>query len=209
MMADDVAETLPMFPLSTVLLPGTVLPLHVFEPRYRALMDEVMAGDRRFGVVLIERGHEVGGDDERAGTGTVASIVDTEHLPDGRWVVVAVGAERIRVVRWLPDDPYPRAEVEPWPDDVDEVPDGALDEVDRRLRRVHALARELGAEPPESFELADDPLAASYQATGLAGLGPLDAHRLLACPGPGSRLAQLRDLLAEQEEILRFRLGAS
>jgi Lon protease-like protein len=94
-----------MFPLGTVLLPNAHLPLHIFEPRYRALIRDVLAGDGEFGVVLIERGHEVGGGDARFAVGTVARVVQSAELPDGRWLVDAVGTERFRVTEWLPEDP--------------------------------------------------------------------------------------------------------
>src|SRR5438445_9063509 len=102
---------LPMFPLQTVLFPGVAMPLHVFEPRYRALTRHCLDGDGRFGVVLIERGSEVGGGDVRVSVGTRALIVESAELPDGRWVLMVVGVERVEVSRWLPDDPYPQAEV--------------------------------------------------------------------------------------------------
>src|SRR5437773_454261 len=100
-----------MFPLGTVVFPHAVLPLHVFEPRYRAMMRDVLAGDQEFGVVLIERGSEVGGGDVRFGVGTLAHIVQSSELSDGRFALAAVGVQRFRVERWLPDDPYPRAEI--------------------------------------------------------------------------------------------------
>src|SRR3984885_12142090 len=78
---------LPMFPLGTVLFPHAVIPLHVFEPRYRALMRHCLDADRRFGVVLIERGSEVGGGDQRASVGTQGVITRAAELPDGRWVL--------------------------------------------------------------------------------------------------------------------------
>jgi Lon protease-like protein len=106
----DVIE-LPMFPLGSVLLPSTLISLHVFEDRYRALARDCIAGDRRLGVVLIERGREVGGGDVRFDVGTRAVIADAVELDDGRWIMILVGEERVRVQRWLPDDPYPRAEV--------------------------------------------------------------------------------------------------
>ena len=108
---------MPMFPLGSVLVPGLLLPLHVFEPRYRALVHDVLAADGRFGVTLIERGSEVGGGDERTAVGTAAQIVQAEESPDGRWGILAVGEERIRVLRWLDDDPYPRAVAEPLVDE--------------------------------------------------------------------------------------------
>src|SRR4051794_29363897 len=103
---------MPMFPLGSVLLPGAVLPLHVFEPRYRTLVDACLAADEHeFGVVLIDRGHEVGGGDVRRRAGTVARMMQVAELEAGRYAVVAVGTRRIRVERWLDDDPYPRADV--------------------------------------------------------------------------------------------------
>ena len=86
-----------MFPLGAVLFPSMVLPLHVFEPRYRALTRDCLAGDRRFGVVLIERGSEVGGGDVRFSVGTAAQIVEAAELPDGRFALGTVGVQRVRV----------------------------------------------------------------------------------------------------------------
>ncbi len=102
---------LPMFPLGTVLFPYALLPLHVFEPRYRVMVRRVMEGDHEFGVVLIERGSEVGGGDVRFDTGTIARVVQAAELPDGRYALATVGMSRARVLRWLADDPYPQAEV--------------------------------------------------------------------------------------------------
>ncbi|NIR36678.1 MAG: hypothetical protein GWO22_12010, partial [Actinobacteria bacterium] len=88
------------------------MPLHVFEDRYRELMNTVTTTDRRFGIVMIDRGSEVGGSDERTDVGVLVEIAEEEQLEDGRWVLLAVGVGRIRVIEWLPDDPYPRAVVE-------------------------------------------------------------------------------------------------
>jgi Lon protease-like protein len=80
-----------MFPLGTVLFPGGVVPLHVFEPRYRALTGYCLERDERLGIVLIERGSEVGGGDVRFRVGTRGVIARAQALPDGRWLVVVVG----------------------------------------------------------------------------------------------------------------------
>src|SRR6478736_2124730 len=160
-------ETMPMFPLGTVLLPGAVLPLHVFEPRYRSLVQDCLAAeDHEFGVVLIDRGQEVGGGDVRRVVGTVARMAQVAELEGGRYAVVAVGTRRIRVERWLDDDPYPRAEVEDWPHD--ETADGEEElaelygRVGSRVRRVAAWAIGLGdvAGDP-STDRSDDPLVGS------------------------------------------------
>ena len=199
----------PMFPLGSVLLPGMVLPLHVFEDRYRALVRDCMAGDRQFGVTLIERGSEVGGGDIRAMAGTVAQIIQADELPDGRWAMVAVGTHRVRVREWMPDDPYPRAEVEDWPDVPATDPEGAVAAYEARvaqLRRILALAVELGAEADPMVELADDAEVGSYQIGVLSPIGALDRQRLLTAPGPQQRLDLLEELLDDQELMLRARL---
>ena len=89
---------MPMFPLGSVLLPNGVLSLHVFEPRYRALVTDCVAAEHHeFGVVLIDRGSEVGGGDVRRQVGTVARMVQVAEVDDGRFAVIAVGVARIRV----------------------------------------------------------------------------------------------------------------
>ena len=197
-----------MFPLGTVLFPSVFLPLHIFEPRYRRLARYCLDGDQEFGVVLIERGSEVGGDDVRTSVGTVARIVEAAELDDGRWVLGTVGTRRIRVREWLPDDPYPRADVEAW-DDLD--PSATTAEsyagVVARLRRVLAQKAEL-AEPATdaTIELSDDPALGSFQVAAVAPLGPADQQRVLLAEGPDERLLLLEVLLTEESDYLAARL---
>jgi Lon protease-like protein len=95
--------SLPIFPLpNCVLLPGGLLPLHVFEPRYRLMTRRVLDADHEFGVVLIERGSEVGGDDVRTSIGTVARIIEAAELDDGRFVLLLRGVGRAELARELP-----------------------------------------------------------------------------------------------------------
>ncbi|MEQ1786754.1 MAG: LON peptidase substrate-binding domain-containing protein [Acidimicrobiales bacterium] len=199
-----------MFPLGSVLLPTVGLPLHVFEPRYRSLVQDCLAGDHEFGVVLIARGSEVGGDDVRTDVGTLARIVDAAELPDGRWAVGAVGTRRLRVLEWLPDDPYPVAEVEDWPDPAPGPGHAeAVEAAVGRLRRCLALAAEAGdVTAPATIELATDPVLAAYQAAAVAPFGPLDQQRLLAAPTPDERARLLDALLTEAIEVLELRLGS-
>lgn len=199
-----------MFPLGSVLFPGAVLPLHVFEPRYQALVRDCVAGEPEFGVALIERGFEVGGGDQRSGIGTVARIIELAELSEGRYAIVAVGTRRIRITRWLDDAPYPRADVEDWPDDVplSSATDDRYAEVVARLRRVLAMCAELGLPAAAAtVELADDVRLGAYHAAALAPLGSHDRQRLLLAPGPDERLALLDELLAEQAEVLALQLG--
>jgi uncharacterized protein len=198
-----------MFPLGTVLFPYALLPLHVFEARYRALTEACLAGDGEFGVVLIERGSEVGGGDTRFSVGTVARILEAGRLPDGRYVLATVGTRRLRVRRWLPEEPYPRAEVELLDDPL--AARGATtdhDDVARLLTRVFAMRTELG-DPgaPVDVALDADPVRASFEGASLAPLGPLDAQRLLELDDPGARLEALAALLREEAETLELRLA--
>jgi Lon protease-like protein len=204
---------MPMFPLGGVLLPGSVLPLHVFEPRYRQLVVDCLAdddGDPEFGVTLIERGWEVGGGDQRATVGVVARMVQVEALPDGRYALVAVGTRRIRVNAWLPDEPYPRADVEDWPDEDPDRPGlaDAVGAMKERLVEVIALAVSVGdvqAGDVDVSEIDDDPLVASYHLTALAPVGPADRYRLLCAPSPAVRLDLLSEALDDVEAMLLFR----
>ena len=199
-----------MFPLGTVLLPFAHLPLHIFEPRYRALVKDCLAGDGEFGVVLIERGQEVGGGDVRFGVGTLARIVQTAELPDGRWLLDAVGTERFRVTEWLPDDPYPLAMVEA----LDEAPDIADSEaeerrtkVERLLRQVLALQVELGMPAPSAVRTLDEnPAVAAFEAALLSPIGPMDAQKVLEAPSTIARLTLLETVLQDAKEFLERRM---
>ena len=188
-----------------------MLPLHLFEPRYLALAETVLQGDGRFGVVLIERGHEVGGGDTRFSVGTVARIVEAARSPEGRYLLATVGTERFRVRRWLADDPYPRAEIETIAEPK-QVPADAMarrDAVERLLVRVLAMRAELGERTPpvDAAQLDADPIRASYEAAAMAPIGPLDAQRLLELDDPLARLDALEQVLTDEIEVLEFRLA--
>jgi Lon protease-like protein len=204
-----------MFPLGTVLLPFAHLPLHIFEPRYRALVKDCLAGDGEFGVVLIERGQEVGGGDVRFGVGTVARIMQTAELPDGRWLVDAVGTERFRVAEWLPEDPYPLALVEALEDEPPEAGPGVEAEIAERrkaveqlLRQVLALQVELGFPAPSAVRsLHENPGVAAFEAALLSPIGPMDTQKVLEAPSTATRLALLETLLTDARDFLASRIA--
>lgn len=200
-----------MFPLSTVLFPFGVLPLHVFEPRYRTMTTDVLAGDRQFGVVLIERGSEVGGGDCRLDVGTVARVEAARRFDDGRWALVAVGVSRCTVVRWLEDDPYPRAEVEVDSDPTSEPASDDLAEAEAAVRRTRALLSELADTPAVPADL--DLGAGSHERVWkLCELAPLSAHDrqiLLEADDPRARLARLTSLTRQvSDDLSRLLAGA-
>ena len=211
-MSDDPTEPfeLAMFPLGTVLLPGELLPLHVFEPRYRAMIADCLSSstEPRFGVVLIERGHEVGGGDQRLDIGVAAAILRVGETPQGTLAVLAVGVRRVRVDQWLDDDPYPRAMVTWWDDELaDPPPADEAEALAGRLRMVRGTAMELGdLQASHAAELSEDPARWAEEIPALVPVGPLDRYRLLVAPTLAGRFDLVGELLGELEEIHRLRL---
>ena len=205
----------PMFPLGNVLVPGAHLPLRVFEPRYRQMMADCRRVNSGFGVVLIERGSEVGGGDHRAEVGCRSRILAAEETPDGQWAVLAEGTERIRVTEWLADDPYPRAHAEPWPDPAEdeawaesEAGATARDGLARQITELVRLAMDQGRVGPEAeITLSDDPVRATWEAVALGPLGPADRYAVLSTESAGVRAALAADLLDGQLELFRLDWG--
>jgi Lon protease-like protein len=203
---------LPMFPLGMVLFPTQLLPLHVFESRYRQMTRDLLAGDGRFGVVLIERGNEVGGGDTRSDFGCVAQLVQAQQTPDGRVALMAIGVERLRVTRWLPDEPYPRALVQIVDDTESALSPEDLENRYRAsmamLRRVLAVAAEIGEPAPAStIEFLDDPRTGSLQLCAAVPVGPFDRQRLLAASGADERLDLLDLYLADTRSDYEARIA--
>ncbi|HVM10710.1 MAG TPA: LON peptidase substrate-binding domain-containing protein [Acidimicrobiales bacterium] len=200
---------MPMFPLQSVLVPGAPLSLHVFEDRYRRLMQDVLADEsREFGVVLIERGSEVGGGDVRSRTGTVARIVNAVPTDDGRWGVIAVGTRRIDVAEWLPDAPYPVGNVIDRPDgEWSDSASGRLREVEAVVRRALAMKAELGeAAVPATVELDEVSPTRAWQLVAIAPVATLDHQSLLRIDDPVQRLDRLQQLVDEELSVLAQRM---
>ena len=198
----------PMFPLGSVLFPGQVLPLHIFEARYQSMLEHCLAGDREFAVVLIERGHEVGGGDVRSRIGTVARILQAVQVAEGHWAVITVGVRRVLIERWLPDDPWPRAQVSELPDPDADAEQGNWPALQAHFRRVAALAAEMGVGPAElGQQIAPDPAQGSFQVAALSPLGAFDQQKVLAAGSVADRLALLGTALGEVEADLRAELA--
>ncbi|WP_233191416.1 MULTISPECIES: LON peptidase substrate-binding domain-containing protein [Cryobacterium] len=173
--------SLPMFPLGSVLFPYMPLQLRVFEDRYLVMLSRILKEEpAEFGVVLIERGQEVGGGERRFHYGTVAQITELE-ASEGFVGVTAQGERRVEVIDWLTEDPHPQATVRDlaeldWDDDLLPLRDRA----EQAVRRALALASEFADQLwPSTVELSRDPTAAAWQIAGIAPLGPLDQIELL------------------------------
>ncbi|GAA1634936.1 LON peptidase substrate-binding domain-containing protein [Microbacterium flavum] len=189
-----------MFPLGAVLFPHTPLPLRIFEPRYLTMVGRLLEeDDPEFGVVLIERGRETGGGDERVGVGTLARLVSVSAGAEDLHVV-AVGTERFTVDRWLDDDPHPRADLTLLPPLVwDEALTPLRTEAEAIVRRV--LGRLPDAEWDADTELSDDPLASSWQLAAIAPLGAYDQYTLLRATTLGGLLRQVIDATLDAEML--------
>ncbi|MDA0370084.1 MAG: LON peptidase substrate-binding domain-containing protein [Actinomycetota bacterium] len=202
---------LPMFPLGTPLLPGALLPLHVFELRYRMMLDDVLSSEpHEFGIVMIERGHEVGGGDVRTTVGTRVRVVRSEETDDGRRGVVVVGIERLRVVEWLPDDPYPVAMVVEWPfaDSGAGSPD-VEHELDGRVTRFVALLRRLDDRVPsiEGRSIDEDLAAYVFRVATSLPIGPSDRHAVLSSTTTDEAARRLATAIDDLDALVRFRAG--
>lgn len=197
----------PMFPLGSVLFPAMPLALRVFEERYLKMMGAVLDHETpHFGVVLIERGSEVGGGEQRFVYGTLAQILQVE-APDGPLAVVARGAERFRVLEWLPDDPYPQARVEILESfDSGEVTDEDLSVTEQLVRDTLSSVAELGGDVtwPSDLELSPDRVERAWQLAGISPLGPLDHYDFLASENLEALLGTVRVTVHEALETFRM-----
>lgn len=143
----------------------------------------------------------------RSSLGTIAHIIRADRYPDGRWGVLAVGSRRFRVVDWLPDDPYPLADVEELPEEGwDDSLDQRMAAAENEVRRAIALASELGASVTHP-ELSNEPAVASWQLCQAVPIGPFDRQRLLSAGDFGERLDLLVDLAREVSSLLELRLN--
>ena len=189
----DATRELAMFPLGSVLFPGMPLQLRVFEPRYVAMLRSVLEeAAHEFGVVLIERGSEVGGGDQRFGVGTVARMVSVDP-GEGSIMLLATGGARFEVVRWLQDDPFPRAEVRELPAlEFDESSFSKLDQAEAVVRTTISKASEFVDTPwPADTELSPELAERIWQVTGIAPLNSMDQYALLRCAMASELLTQL------------------
>ncbi len=219
-MAPPGRERLPLFPLGLVLFPGLVLPLHVFEERYRVLVRELLErpeGDRRFGVVAIREGREVGADGVRAlhEVGCVAELRRAEAHPDGRFDVVTTGSGRFRLHGLEHDRPYLVGEVSPLPElDGDPGEAGLLRRavVAAYLAYRSALTQSGAVEEPDDDgddpdddgdAVPDDPGVASYLVAATVLLDLAERQSLLEVPDTCGRLAAELRLLRREAVLLR------
>jgi len=197
---------LPMFPLGSVLFPDMPLQLRIFEERYLVMLARVLDSDpAEFGIVLIERGQEVGGGERRFTIGTVAQVIQME-APEGYVGLAVQGERRIEVTEWMPEDPYPLATVRElveleWDDAL--LPRRELAE--HIVRRTLSLASEFAdQEWSPDVELSHDPVAAAWQLAAIAPVGSLDQIVLLRSDTMAALLENIIDLTQAAAESLAW-----
>ncbi|MGH2727503.1 MAG: LON peptidase substrate-binding domain-containing protein [Actinomycetota bacterium] len=209
---------IPLFPLNTVLMPGMPLPLRVFEPRYRAMMADLLGDDvsgpeggppprvdgelPSFGVARIREGLEVGG---RAGThdvGVIAAIEWVVRRPDGTIELLARGTRRFRIEHRPADDPYPRAEVTILDETAGPGADHALRFARSALTRYVGAVAQLLRSEPEQATLPDDPIAASYAFAAALTVEPSVMQALLEAPNATERLVRTAAIARAEANLL-------
>lgn len=202
-------DVIPLFPLSHVLLPGMPLPLHIFEPRYRQLLQDISSGPGTpsFGIVTLTRGTEVGteGVDEEpefAAVGTVAEVLEVEPFEDGASDLLTVGSRRFRVERMVPGKPYLQAEVR-YLDERDGGDTERLREIVLELQAQHAALLDALTGRRNEVVLPSDPNQLSYHLAAQVPLTTEDRQQLLEAPDAVGRLARSAVLLRREIALLR------
>jgi Lon protease-like protein len=196
---------MPMFPLGSVLIPAMPLSLRIFEERYLKLLGDLVTSDQpEFGVVLIERGAEIGGGEKRMNLGTVATVTDigtTEQF----YGLESFGSKRFRVNAWLPDDPYPLADIDFLPDLIwDDSLMPARVHLETKVRQLLAFASEFGdLQYGPDTAISDDPMEACWQLAGVLPVGPLDQIDLLGCASADELIQRTYEIVKTADETLK------
>jgi ATP-dependent Lon protease len=195
---------LPVFPLSVVLFPGTPMPLHIFEPRYRQMLEDCLAGDRRFGITPPGQA----GAPDAGMVGCIAEVRVNQQLPDGRSNIVVLGGERFVVTELLDESaPYHVAAVRTFEELPGTLPSAEhAAELREAFTRYAALVRELSDALPQDPELPEDPVALSFHAAAGLDIDAATKQRLLVerstARRVGALLLALPPLTAAAEQAL-------
>lgn len=202
-------EMLPLFPLGTVLYPGLVLPLNIFEPRYKQLVRDLLDGPepRRFGVIAIREGRETGvtGVSALFEVGCLAMVREFDELPDGRFELITVGTDRFKLHGIDDSKPYLRGELELIEEQAGEETEAQLVAIAVQ-RSFRAYLDVLAARGPATIsvpELPDEPILLSYLVAASVIIDLPERQSLLAQPDALTRLTAERALLARETAILR------
>jgi Lon protease-like protein len=202
-------EMLPLFPLGTVLYPGMLLPLHIFEERYRQLVRDLLARPepRRFGVIAIRKGRETGIDGVQSlyEIGCTATLRRVEEHSDGRFNLVTVGTQRFRLLGLDQSGPYLQGQIELLADDATDPAAAApvVRAVQAAFRSYLDALAETGGAMVRVTDLPDEPALLSFVVAAAMVIDLPERQGLLAEPDTVRRLGVQRALLSREIAMLR------
>jgi ATP-dependent Lon protease len=201
-------KTLPLFPLQIVQFPGVMTPLHIFEPRYRQMLKDVLAGDKTFGILAVLDEQEGRGGRPLPGSiGCAIEVALAQEMPDGRSNILCVGTQRFRLLDYVEGELYLQGEVEFFEDESDFDDFSAEIAQAKQLfeRTVQAAGKLKESEQPEKTpELPNDVQALSFALAAYLELSLAEKQSLLELTNTGTRLRRVIGLLrglAEDYEI--------
>lgn len=211
---------MPLFPLNVVLFPGMALPLHIFEPRYREMINRCLDEDLAFGVVLIKEGREVGGEAVPHRVGTAARIVKVDRQQDGRMNIQVVGTRRFRIEELNRDLPYLSGRVRHFPvtdGDTKQAVDRAHKVRPKITRYVELLTKATGIQL-KLDRLPEDATSLAFLTAITLQVRPEDKNRMLATQGVpqllelgnyylGRELQLLDHMISSQEALPAMTIG--
>jgi Lon protease-like protein len=200
----DSYSDLPLFPLNTVLFPGMVLPLHIFEERYKLMIGRCLEEGRPFGVLLIREGAEVGGHAVPYEVGTTAVIAGAHHGDDGKINLVTIGSERFRLRSLRHDQPYLVGDAEPWPlaGEASEQARRQVEPAQALLRQYLRLLEQAEGHEIKIEEVPDGPRGLALLVAIALQIPLIQKQGLLAEPDVPRMLAAERAILRREEKIL-------
>jgi len=216
----------PMFPLGSVFLPGDIVPLRIFEPRYIEMMQQMLAGqteiDMSFASVLIARGSEVGGEDQRRRLGVVVHVEQCVATPEGGYGIVGLASDVVEIDEWLTDAPYPQAKITIRPDLTSA--EGSANDLQQRVKvaanGINQMLQQMYGPNTQSSILGSDYLDAVELERMLANsetlndalwfvarhlpAGPDIRYDFLSCRTSNDLMAALESGITHTQELLTF-----
>ena len=196
-------NSLPMFPLGTVIFPDQRLALRVFEDRYLKLVEDIASSESIFGSCLIEKGHEVGGGDTRFSTGTLCEVVQSRKISVDQLDVQVLGVQKIFIKEWLPEMTYPVANVSQIEEKIRKKFNASLmTKIIYELQKCYSLIyhlQKIDSKPPEQSQFESLSL---YQLCDLSPLGQMNRYKLLECESEQQRGILLLEMVTDEKETL-------
>jgi len=201
---------LPLFPLNVVLFPQARLPLHIFEPRYREMIERCLAEDLAFGILLIQEGEEFGPASAPHQIGTIARVVDVARLADGRMNIIVAGVTRFKLVEQFSDQAYLTGRIQLLPDEnvdlykIARAAERTARSFKEYVKALRSISETEEGEEKELLKLPKDPVVMSYSIAASLPISLSDKQQLLEAPTASVRLRQESVFLERELALLRL-----